>query len=174
MFNINSIMLVVSKCSENPNIQSKSVFTHFFCLSEILPLVHVNMYFVVVMVFLQWWSGQLGERWWRRHGRWRFCGDCARLSGSPGWPTGPRAAEIPETSQRSARTHTGFKWWPSVWVQSGAKQFQMDYCPKSSCPALNLTLSTDRLWSVSSRQIPTSCFFNDSYKHEKAETSQGL
>lgn len=68
-------------------------------------------------LLFQWWSGQLGERRWCGNGRWGLCGDGARLPGTPRRPPGPRAAEIPKTSQRSVQPHelrhrifTGSQW----------------------------------------------------------------
>lgn len=45
-------------------------------------------------------SGQLGERRRRRHGRRGLGGDGAGLPGASGRAAGPRAAEIPEASER--------------------------------------------------------------------------
>lgn len=68
-------------------------------------------------LLFQWWSGQLGERRWCGNGRWGLCGDGAWLPGSPRRPPGPRAAEIPKTSQGSVQPHelrhrifTGSQW----------------------------------------------------------------
>lgn len=54
-----------------------------------------------VYLSCQRWSGQLGERRRRRHGRRGLGGDGAGLPGASGRAAGPRAAEIPEASERS-------------------------------------------------------------------------
>lgn len=72
----------VSSLAANFNCDGGVIFTNSFFLSR------------------QRRSGQLGERRRRRHGRRGLGGDGAGLPGASRRAAGPRAAEIPETSER--------------------------------------------------------------------------